>query len=154
MAYLSEEMKRLVERQRLGFVATVCPDGTPNVSPKGSLRVLDDEHLIFADLRSPKTVSNLKDNPMVEVNVVDPFTRKGYRFKGRAKVYQTGPEFDRLVAFFADRGISDAPRRIRTVVSVRVERARALVSPAYEEEANEETMRQRWIGYYLGDGGT
>ena len=37
MAKLSEEMKTLVERQRLGFVATVCPDGTPNVSPKGTV---------------------------------------------------------------------------------------------------------------------
>ena len=48
-------MKELVERQRLGFVATVCPDGTPNLSPKGTVSVLDDEHLIFADIRSPGT---------------------------------------------------------------------------------------------------
>jgi predicted pyridoxine 5'-phosphate oxidase superfamily flavin-nucleotide-binding protein len=67
MAKLSEEMKRLVERQRLGFVATVCPDGTPSVSPKGTVSILDDEHLIFADIRSPGTVSNLRTNPSVEV---------------------------------------------------------------------------------------
>jgi len=65
MAKLSEEMKKLVERQRLGFVATVCPDGTPNVSPKGTVSVLDDEHLIFADIRSPGTVANLRTNPNV-----------------------------------------------------------------------------------------
>ena len=79
---LTDEMKRVVERQRLGFVATVCADGTPNVSPKGTLRVLDDDHLMFADIRSPGTVANLRTNPSVEVNVVDPFVRKGYRFKG------------------------------------------------------------------------
>ena len=95
MAKLSEEMKKLVQRQRLGFVATVCPDSTPSVSPKGTVSVLDDEHLIFADIRSPGTVSNLRTNPNVEVNVVGRFVRKGYRFKGTAQVLDSGPDFDR-----------------------------------------------------------
>jgi uncharacterized protein len=108
MAKLSEEMKQLVGRQRLGFVATVCPDGTPNLSPKGTVSVLDDEHLIFADIRSPATVSNLRTNPNVEVNVVDHFVRKGYRFKGTAQVLDSGPDFDRHVEFFSKRGLFDA----------------------------------------------
>jgi hypothetical protein len=33
---LMPDMKRVIEEQRLGFVATAAPDGTPNVSPKGS----------------------------------------------------------------------------------------------------------------------
>jgi len=86
MPVLNQHMKQVVEQVRLGFVATVCPDGTPNVSPKGTLCVLDDEHLIFADIRSPGTVANLRANQNIEINVVDPFRRKGYRFKGRAVV--------------------------------------------------------------------
>src|SRR6185295_14131401 len=39
----TDDMKRVVEEQRLGFVATVCPDGTPNLSPKGTTAVWDDE---------------------------------------------------------------------------------------------------------------
>ncbi len=31
MGILTVDMKRVVEQQRLGFVATVCPDGTPNL---------------------------------------------------------------------------------------------------------------------------
>jgi len=34
MGILTEDMKRVVNEQRLGFVATVCPDGTPSLSPK------------------------------------------------------------------------------------------------------------------------
>jgi uncharacterized protein len=30
---LTEDMKRVIEEQRLGFVATSGPDGTPNLSP-------------------------------------------------------------------------------------------------------------------------
>jgi len=52
-------MKQAVEDQRLAFVATVDADGTPNLSPKGTITVLDDDHLMFADLASPGTVANL-----------------------------------------------------------------------------------------------
>ena len=76
--------------QSLGFVATVCPDGTANVSPKGTLTVWDDEHLVFLHVHSPGTVTNLAANPSVEVNVVDPLVRKGYRFKGEAEVLTDG----------------------------------------------------------------
>ncbi|MBK9940713.1 MAG: pyridoxamine 5'-phosphate oxidase family protein [Kouleothrix sp.] len=47
MPILTPEMKRLLDEQRLGFVATVCPDGTPNLSPKGTTIVWDDDHLVF-----------------------------------------------------------------------------------------------------------
>jgi predicted pyridoxine 5'-phosphate oxidase superfamily flavin-nucleotide-binding protein len=145
MGILSEDMKRVVEEQRLGFVATVCPDGTPNVSPKGTTAVWDDDHLIFADIRSPRTVKNLRQNPAVEVNVVDPLARKGYRFKGTAEVHAAGPLFEEGVAFFRRRG---AASPIRSIVLVRVERALPLVSPAYDGGATEEQVRRRWEGYF------
>jgi len=47
---LTDDMQRVVERE-LGFVATVRPDGSPNLSPKGTIAVWDDDHLVFADLR-------------------------------------------------------------------------------------------------------
>jgi uncharacterized protein len=153
MTKLSDEMRELVDRQRLGFVATVCPDGTPNVSPKGTVCVLDEEHLMFADIRSPGTIANLQTNPSVEVNVVDPFVRKGYGFKGTAEVLQAGPDFDRHVAFFSDRGVFDAPRRIRAIVVIHVEQTRPLISPGYDRDTDEATVRARWIKYYLGEGG-
>src|SRR5438034_6530359 len=120
MSKLTDEMKQLVERQRLGFVATVCPDGTPNLSPKGTVCVLDDDHLIFADLRSPGTVANLRANPNIEVNVVDHLVRKGYRFKGKAQVVDDGEDLERYIAFFSARGMPDAPARIRSIVIVEV----------------------------------
>ncbi len=154
MGVLTDEMKQVVEQQRLAFVATVCADGTPNLSPKGTISVLDDDHLMFADIRSPGTVANLRGNPSVEVNVVDPFVRKGYRFKGQAEVLEAGADFDRLVAVFASRGMFDAPRRIRAIVVVRVDQARPLISPAYDWDTDEASVRARWMRHYLGDKGT
>ncbi len=71
MGILTDDMKRIVREQRLGYIATVCPDGTPNLSPKGTTAVWDDDHLMFADIRSPQSVQNIEHNPSVEVNVVD-----------------------------------------------------------------------------------
>ena len=142
---LTEEMRRLVEEQRLGFVATVCPDGTPNLSPKGTVAAWDDDHLVFADICSPRTVANVRANPAVEVNVVDPFARRGYRFKGTGTVLADGPAFDEAVAFFRARGTVSP---IRSIVLVAVERALPVVSPAYATGATEAEVRARWEPHY------
>jgi predicted pyridoxine 5'-phosphate oxidase superfamily flavin-nucleotide-binding protein len=34
MGILTDDMKRLIDEQKLAFHATVCPDGSPNLSPK------------------------------------------------------------------------------------------------------------------------
>ena len=91
MGILTDHMKKVVVEQRLGYIATVCPDGTPNLSPKATMRVWDDDHLVFADIASPGTVANLKQNPAIEINIVDPMIRKGYRFKGTAEIVPPGP---------------------------------------------------------------
>lgn len=36
---INQDMKRVVDEQRLSYVASVCPDGSPNLSPKGILAV-------------------------------------------------------------------------------------------------------------------
>ena len=128
---LTDDMKRVVREQSLGFVATVCPDGTPNLSPKGTTCVWDDDHLVFLDLVSPGTVGNLLQNSAVEINVVDPVTRLGYRFKGRAEVHVGGLAFDEVIAFY-ERERQMAPSRVRSVVMIAVEFAAPLVSPAYD----------------------
>jgi predicted pyridoxine 5'-phosphate oxidase superfamily flavin-nucleotide-binding protein len=145
---LDGDMKRVVREQRLGYVATVCPDGTPNLSPKGTTTVWDDQHLVFLDIHSPGTVANIEaGNPVVEVNVVDPLRRKGYRFKGPAEVYRDGPLFEDVVRRYERERAIDRGR-INAVVLVRVLRAAPLVSPAYADGSSEETIEQRSLDMY------
>ncbi|HEV8129636.1 MAG TPA: pyridoxamine 5'-phosphate oxidase family protein [Acidobacteriota bacterium] len=141
MGLLTGDMKRVVGEQRLGFVATVCPDGTPNLSPKGTTTVWDDEHLVFANIRSPTTLANLRQNANVEINVVDPFVRKGYRFKGVASVLDSGHLYDKVIAFYKERGVANA---IREEVMVRVQSALPINSPAYDLGLTEDEVRARW----------
>jgi predicted pyridoxine 5'-phosphate oxidase superfamily flavin-nucleotide-binding protein len=149
MGILTEDMKRLVSEQRLGFVATVCPDGTPNLSPKGTTAVWDDDHIVFADIRSPATVSNLRRNASAEINVVDPIVRKGYRFKGVASVVTEGALFERILDFYrTERNIDEGRTRIRSFVLVKINEAMPLISPAYDQGLTEEQVREKMQHYF------
>ena len=149
MGILTEDMKRVVTEQRLGFVATVCPDGTPNLSPKGTTAIWDDDHVVFADIRSPATVSNLRRNPSTEINVVDPIVRKGYRFKGVASVLTEGTLFERIRDFYREeRNLDESRIKIRSFVLVKIEQAMPLTSPAYDQGQSEEQVREKWQRYF------
>src|SRR5262249_48492084 len=89
-------------------------------------------------------------HPDIEINVVDPLARKGYRFKGTATVYVEGPAFAEFVAFYTRQGVREAARRIRSVVLVKVERALPLISPTYDFGATEEEVRTQWKAYAEG----
>ncbi len=129
-------MKRIVREQRLGYIATVCPDGTPNLSPKGTTAVWDDDH---------QSVQNIEHNPSVEVNVVDPLVRKGYRFKGRGFVHRSDDVFQRGCRMYRDKGLTI---EIHAVVLIRVDRALPLISPAYDRGETEEHVKDRWRRYW------
>jgi predicted pyridoxine 5'-phosphate oxidase superfamily flavin-nucleotide-binding protein len=145
---LDEDMKRVVDQQRLAYVASVCPDGSPNLSPKGTLAVWDDEHLVFAHIHSAQTVANIEaGNGVVEVNVVDPIRRRGYRFKGQATVQRDGPVHDAVVAFYRQRS-GLAASRIQASVLISVEQASPLLSPAYDDGTSEAEIEQRSLSMY------
>jgi len=145
MATLTTEIKEFVKKQKLGFIATVCPDGTPNLSPKGTTTVWDDKHLVFADIHSPGTVQNLLINPSIEINVVDIFTRKGYRFKGTARVLTEGQLFDKIILSYGD---AAKKYTINSIVLVHIDRVLPITSPAYDEGATESEITKRWKDYW------
>ncbi len=94
-AQIPKELQEFV-KGKLGWVATACPEGMPNVTPKGTIQVLDESTIIFADLFSLKTRDNLKKNPKVAITVVDLEKVKGYQFKGKAELVDTGPLFEKV----------------------------------------------------------
>lgn len=142
---LTDDMRRMLKEQQLGFIATVCPDGTPNLSPKGTTSVWGDEHLVFADICSPNTIANLRQNPAIEINVVDIVSRKGYRFKGSATIHSEGPRFEELLAFYKSRGSSTTKHHI---VLVKIDHAAPLISPAYDLGQTETQVRTQWLQYW------
>ena len=95
MAKIPKEVQDFL-KDKLAWVATASLDGVPNTTPKGTVRVIDDEHLAFADLFSLKTRENLQKNPKVAVTVVDEKLRKGYQLKGSAEQADSGELYTQI----------------------------------------------------------
>ncbi len=92
-----------------------------------------DDRFFFADVRSPRTVANVRRGSSVEVNVVDPFVRKGYRFKGTGTVHEPGSDvFDEAITLMRAGG-SQLTDRVRSIVVIEVREAWPLTSPAYDD---------------------
>ena len=148
MAIITDDMARMIAELRLCYVATVTPEGRPNLSPKGSLRVVDEDHIAFADIMSPATMRNLRSNPYIEVNLVHPFLRRGYRFKGRAEIATEGPIYDLVANELWQREGRQYP--VNAVVNITVEQALPVRSPAYvfNKGVREEDVRRIWLERY------
>lgn len=139
---IDDDMRAVIAAQRLCFAATVGSDGRPNLSPKGTIRVWDHRRLVFCDIDSPGTRSNLEANPWMEINVVDAYSRRGYRFLGRATAHVD----DRIYREAVRRHFPEEAKKyeIQAVVLIEVERALPVVSPGYELVADEFAMRDLW----------
>ena len=118
MGKLSDKIMETIAEIRPGIIATSSKDGRPNVSAKGSFRVLDDEHVVFADISSPRTIANLRENPQVSILVVHPKSMKGCRIWGRGEILDSGEIFDQMSKEFAERNL-----KVNHVVKIIVEEA-------------------------------
>jgi len=116
MAKLTDEGKKAIGEIRPSLVATASGSGKPNVSAKGSLAVLDDEHVVFADIASPRTVANIKENPQVAIICLDAASRKSCRIWGKAEILSSGELFDKMSAEYAERKM-----KVNNVIKVAVE---------------------------------
>ena len=145
MVIITEEIKNFVNFQKLGYVATISADNTPNLSPKGTIIVLDESHLTFADIHSPQTVENLKCNPSIEINVVDPFSRRGYRFKGIAEIISSGDKFNKINSNYKKSGVKSS---IKTIIIVKIEKLNEVLSPLYDLDYTEEELKRKWKKHY------
>lgn len=147
---LTQAMKNTLNKHRLGYVATVSALGQPNVSPKGTFVIIDDRTIAFGDIRSPRTVTNLRERPETEVNFVDPLARKGFRARGTATVLDRDsdaycvyrPHFDRW---------GDLADRIEHIVLIDLFDAKPLSSPVYDDGAKELDLRAQWAEILLRD---
>ena len=145
MISIPKDIKNFVNFQKLGYVATISNDGTPNLSPKGTIAVIDESTMVFADIRSPQTMQNLQENPSIEINVVDPFQRSGYRFKGDGKIINDGSEFDKILDYYTKAGVKS---KINSVVLVDVKSMSEVTSPSYDLGATKDELVSKWKKYY------
>ncbi|WP_299293700.1 pyridoxamine 5'-phosphate oxidase family protein [Nitrosopumilus sp.] len=142
---ITSEIKAFLDLHKLGYVATVSEDGMPNLSPKGTIIGWDENTLAFADIRSPDTMKNLQSNPNVEINSIDPLSRKGYLFSGKARILNDGSQFDEIMSFYRDKGIKSP---IGSIVLVDVSKVSEVTSPLYDMGLSEDDIRAKWKKHF------
>jgi predicted pyridoxine 5'-phosphate oxidase superfamily flavin-nucleotide-binding protein len=145
VAKISNDIKNFLKQQKLGFVATINNNNTPNLSPRGTIFAWDDEHIIFADIKSPQTTTNLEKNPIVEVNVINPITRKGFLLSGNAVILKEGREFSQILEYYKDQGIQS---KIVAVAKVKIDEIHEITSPLYDLGYSEDEIKEKWKKYY------
>ena len=103
MAKLNNEIKAIFKEQ-LAFIATADKQGNPNVGPKGSMEVVDDATLAYAEGTAEKTLRNLRENPNVALVAVDRERHNGFQIKGTAKLLDSGGLFEQIARRSEERG--------------------------------------------------
>ncbi len=116
MGKLTTEAQKVIGEVHPALVATANRSGKPNVSAKGSLRVLDDEHVVFANVASLRTIANLTENPQVSVLCLDAAQHRSCRIWGKAEVITSGKLFEDIKREFVGRKID-----VKNVVTVTVD---------------------------------
>jgi predicted pyridoxine 5'-phosphate oxidase superfamily flavin-nucleotide-binding protein len=143
---ISPSIQKFLNDQKLGYVATLSSDGTPNLSPKGTIIAWDDSTLAFADIRSPNTIKNLEKNPNLEINVIDPLLRKGIRIKGKGTIIKNGNSYEAILTHYREKGIKSP---IGAIVIVEPDKILEVTSPLYDLGISEQEMKTKWKKYFL-----
>jgi predicted pyridoxine 5'-phosphate oxidase superfamily flavin-nucleotide-binding protein len=121
VAKLTQQMKDMVSVQQC-WHATVSKTGVPNIAPKRSTRVLDDETLIFNEGTGGTTWQNILDGSRVAAGVVDREILDGFRFLGTPEVQTEGPLYDEAAEVSARNGLA----RPKAVVLIHIEEMHSL----------------------------
>ncbi|MCD6405384.1 MAG: pyridoxamine 5'-phosphate oxidase family protein [Planctomycetes bacterium] len=94
-------------------VATASAEGAPNVIYVGYSKLLDDGRLVIADNYFNKTRKNIEDNPKIAV-VVGSADVGSVQVKGTCKRLTSGPEYDDMLTWVADKH----PRAAAVVIDI------------------------------------
>jgi predicted pyridoxine 5'-phosphate oxidase superfamily flavin-nucleotide-binding protein len=105
---IHDNVKDCIDRSAKGrrlVLGTASKDGTPNAVPVGFVRFADDETIVLVDNYFLKTRENLNQNPTIALTCWDleekdgkTVTRDGYQLKGKVRVEDTGPLYERIKA--------------------------------------------------------
>jgi predicted pyridoxine 5'-phosphate oxidase superfamily flavin-nucleotide-binding protein len=93
---ISQEIQCILEKNPVAL-ASVMPDGKPNVIGVAYVKVIDNDKLVITDNYMNQTIQDVKHNPHVAVVVWDE-DMNGIKLVGTAQYYDTGKWVDYVKA--------------------------------------------------------
>ena len=138
MIYINDDLRRRIDNALADrcpmYIATVSPDGEPQISMRGSVLVFDRETLAYWERGWRQSAANLESNPKIVLFYRHPTERVNLRFYGEATVYRSGAVRDNVTARTVPGELDRDPDRIGAAVLVRLYRINQLSG---------ETLQQR-----------
>lgn len=114
----------------LCWLATASSDLVPNVSPKEIFSFFKDDVIIVANIASPQTVKNIRQNKNVCISFIDILKQKGFQLKGTAEIIQRDhPVFAKMEEVLLELTKGNFP--FATITKINVHSTKPIVAPKY-----------------------
>ncbi len=127
---LSKEVKKSIDKCVLCWLATSSIDNSPNVSPKEVFTYFNDDKIIVANIASPQTVKNIKQNKKVCISFIDILVQKGFQIKGKAQIIDANhmhyPDIESSLL-----QLTRGKFPFKTVTLIHVEKVKPIIAPSY-----------------------
>ena len=127
---LTAEIKDAINTSVLFWLATSSGENIPNVSPKEIFSYFGEECIIVANIASPQTVRNIKQNENVCISFIDILKQKGFQLKGTAKIIEkSSSEFSKMENILTL--LTDGKFPFATITKITVNVAKPIIAPKY-----------------------
>lgn len=127
---LTEKVKEYIDKSILCWLATSSSEGIPNVSPKEIFTYFGIESIIIANIASPQSIRNIKENEHVCVSFIEIFVQKGFQIKGKAKLIERAdPQFKEMEQELTKMTLGKFP--FETIIKINVTQIKQILAPSY-----------------------
>ena len=159
---MDEKVKEAIDKSVLCWLATATPEGVPNVSPKEVFTYFNDT-IIIANIASPNSVKNIRENDQVCVSFIDILVQKGFQVKGKANILDNSSEgYSSLEKPLL--AITQGKYPFQSITQIEIQSIKPIIAPSYflfpertEQDQIESAMKtygfttwlaiQKWDGF-------
>lgn len=128
---ITTKVRESIERSVLCWLATSDENGHPNVSPKEVFAVADSQNMVVANIASPRSARNIRENQKICLSFVDILVQKGFKIIGTAtEIKPSDSEYSNWVKPL----ISIAGNRysIHSIFIINLISVEQIVAPSYQ----------------------
>jgi len=127
---LTKEVKESIDKSVLCWLATVSVKNIPNVSPKEIFTYYDMDTIIIANIASPQTVRNIKQNENVCISFIDILVQKGFQIKGKASIItKIAIEYHKMEKKLTE--MTEGKFPFSSITKVLIEEIKPIIAPKY-----------------------
>ena len=130
MMQLTEEIKVAIGDCVLCWFATSSADNIPNVSPKEIFCFFENDIIIVANIASPQTVKNIRENKNVCISFIDILKQKGFQLKGIAEIIEnSSKDFSRMEKVLLH--LTEGKFPFATITKITITSSKPIIAPKY-----------------------